>query len=240
MCVEQQDGLITLHFDNGLIQTQIDSSHPEHLPLIGNRMMLVHLLFGIEPQSVLLAGSGGGSIGLWFDHYLPGTEGLAVEKSSTVISLAQQYFDFPPANSNWSIKQADIREFLATTIRRFDFILFDIEEQGATPEWLTHDKLLKNCLNCLTDRGIVSFNFVGESSENFIKALWSIRRAFPDKTCCLSHPESGNIIVTAFNQKPSIENLEEHAEAVKNQYNIEFDVFCQQLFKDNPPQSGIF
>jgi spermidine synthase len=240
VCVEQQDGLITLHFDNGLIQTQINKSHPEQLPLLGNRMMLIHLLFGIEPQSVLLAGSGGGSLGLWFNQHLPATEGLAVEISSKVISLAEQHFGFPPANSNWRIEQADIREFLSISKRRFDFILFDIEEQGKTPEWLTDDKSLKNCLNCLTDQGVASFNIVADSTENFMKALWSIRQTFPDRTCCLSNPESGNLIVTAFNQKPSIENLAEQAEAAKKRFNIEFDVFYRQLIKDNPPQSGIF
>lgn len=238
--VDQKDELVTLHFGNGLIQTQINRSHPEQLPLLGNRMMLVHLLFGLEPQSVLLAGSGGGSIGRWFDQYLPDTQGLAVEKSSKVISLAQQYFDFPPAGSNWHIEQADIRQFLGNTNRRFDFILFDIEEQGSTPGWLTDNELLSHCLNCLTDQGVVSFNIVAESSENFMKALWSIRQTFPDKTCCLSHPESGNIIVTAFKQKPSIESLAERAEAAKKRYNIEFDLFCQQLLKDNPAHSGIF
>ena len=238
--IEQQDDLVTLHFCNGLIQTQINRSRPGQLPLIGNRMMLMHLLFGFEPRNVLLAGSGGGSIGLWFHHYLPATEGLAVEKSARVISLAQQYFGFPPANSNWRIKQADIRDFLATTQQCFDFILFDLEEQGHTPRWLTDDKFLNDCQSCLTDQGVASFNLVADSPEHFVKDLWAIRQAFPGKTCCLGIPESANIIVSAFKQKPSIESLSQQAQAAKKRYNIEFDLFYEQLLKDNPPQSGIF
>lgn len=240
ICVEQHDDLVTLQFDNGLIQSRINSLHPEQLPLIGNRMMLVHLLFGFEPQSVLLAGSGGGGIGLWFHHHLPASQGLAIEKSAEVISLAKQHFGFPPAKSNWHIQQADIRDFLATTQRRFDFILFDLEEQGNTPRWLTGDRLLNDCQNLLTDDGVASFNIIGHSPEHFAKDLWAIRKAFPNKTCCLGNPESANIIVSAFKQKPAIDKLSEHADAAKKRYNIEFDLFYQQLLKDNPPHSGVF
>jgi len=238
--VEQQDGLVTLHFNNGLIQSQINRLHPEKLPLIANRMMLVHLLFGLEPQSVLLAGSGGGSIGLWFNHHLPATQGLAVEKSAEVISLAQQHFGFPPANSHWRIQQADIRDFLASAPQRFDFILFDLEERGDTPRWLTNSAFLDDCQNALTEQGVASFNIVANSSEQFVRDLWAFRQAFPNKTCCLGNPESANIIISAFKQSPSIENLSEKAQAAKKRYNIEFDLFYEQLMKDNPPQSGIF
>ncbi len=238
--VEQHDDLVTLHFNNGLIQTQINRSDPGQLPLFVNRMMLVHLLFGLQTRNALLAGSGGGSIGLWFDHHLPATEGLAVEKSEQVISLAQQYFGFPPANSNWRIQQADIRDFLATTQQRFDFILFDLEEQGNTPRWLTDARLLNNCLRCLSDEGVASFNLVADPPENFARDLWAIRQAFPGKTCCLGNPESANVIVSAFKQKPLTNNLSEQAQAAKKRYNIEFDLFYEQLLKDNPPNSGIF
>jgi spermidine synthase len=238
--VEQNEDLTTLHFNNGLIQSQINSAQPLTLPLTGNRMMLLHLMFGIEVRSVLLAGSGGGAIGLWFIAQLPGVQGLALEKSKTVISLARQYFNFPPAESNWRIKQGEIQDFLAATQQCFDFILFDIEEQGKTPEWLTHQKLLKNCRNHLTDQGVASFNIVAHTPEDLAKSLGPIRQAFPGNTCCLSSPENNNIIVCAFNSKPSTDDLSSKADAAKVRYNIEFDLFYQQLLKDNPPHSGIF
>ena len=236
----KQGHLVTLKFDNGLMQSQIDTNRPGQLPQLANRMMLVHLMFGIEPENVLLAGSGGGAVGLWFNSHMPQTRGLGIEASAEVISLAKEHFGFPPDNPNWQIEQADIRQYFRSTKQKFDFILFDIEENGVTPDWLVSDEVLQDCISCLSEQGVATFNIVAQNAESFARILWSVRQAFPQRTLCLSHPATGNIIISAFKNRPSTNDLTNRATLATERFNIEFDLFYQQLLKDNPANSGIF
>lgn len=238
--IEQSGDILSLHFNNGLLQSQIDTSAADRLPLAGNRIMLAHLLFGETPGKVLLAGCGGGAIARWFNAMLPDSQGLAVESSAEIISLAKQYFEFPSSGSNWDIQQADVRSYLADQPERYDFILFDIEENRNTPDWLIQPEFVETCKHCLTDKGVISFNIVVRSAGDFSRALWPIRQVFPGKTYCLSSQDSQNIIITAFASKPSMVNLADRASKAKKRFQIEFDLFYQQLLKDNPPDSGIF
>lgn len=239
VCIEEQSGLRTLHFDNGLIESRIDlNSH--RLPLKANRMMLAHLLFEQLPETVLLAGCGGGAIARWFSHYLPGTTGIGVEINPIIIELAQRFFDYPSEADGWQITQSDIRDYLQNTDRQFDFILFDIEENSATPDWLFNGDLLKLVKNRLSAQGVVTLNLIAESAEQFAAALWPVRQVFPDSSYCLSDPHSRNLMLTAFNNRPATAGLDKKAQQSGRRFEIEFEHFLARMRRDNPPGSGVF
>lgn len=239
VCVEENTGLRTLHFDNGIIQSQIDLNSPV-LPLKTNRMMLAHLLFGQQPQTVLLAGCGGGTLARWFNHYLPGTTGIGVEINPTIIDLAKRFFDYPPESDGWQLEQADIRDYLKNTDRQFDFILFDIEENAATPDWLFKGDFLQLVKRRLTEQGVVTLNLIAESAEQFAAALWPLRQLFPYSSYCLSDPQSRNLMLTAFNNRPDTHNLADKASEYSERFAIEFESFLARMRRDNPPGSGVF
>lgn len=215
-------------------------------------MMLAHLLFVEPPARVLLAGCGGGALARWFNARLPQTHGVAVEHSTKVIELALEVFDFPGTDTGWQIKHADVRDFLANQNEQFDFILFDLDEQGNTPGWLQEPAFLSRCQQCLTPSGVLTINVLAHDAQALVKTLWPLRQVFPDLTCCLSNQQNSNIMILAFNSRPDthsgsgsdpqsdIGQLERQAEQARQRYDIEFDVFYQQLLKDNPPGSGIF
>ena len=238
--VEQDENKLTLRFDSSIIQTQINTSDPAQLPLAGNRLMLAHLVFGETPDTVLLAGCGGGVIARWFNAVLPQTHGIAVESSADIIAIAREYFDFPSKDSNWSIVQDDVRHYLASDSRQYDFILFDIEENDMTPQWMLEPDFLHLCKQRLSLKGAVTFNIVAHSAADLTRALWPIRQVFTDNSYCIGNRDSHNIMITAFRQKPDTSGLALKAEQAEQRFGIEFSVFYQQLIKDNPVGSGIF
>ena len=251
--VEQQDNLVSLHFDNGLIETQIDLSDPAVLPLKGNRQMLSPLLFGLVPARVMLVGCGGGSIARWFHHHLPETQGIAVEKSATVIDLAWRFFEFPSPGQGWQIIHADASEYLQKLDQHFDLIIIDIESNQQTPDWVSDEKFLINCQRLLSVSGTININLIADTAEDFARQIWPIRQVFQNLTYChASHIsddhnikanhniEAKNIFVTGFKAKPDMQNLQNRAENAEKRFGIEFSLFYQELLSDNPSNSGIF
>lgn len=241
--VEQTGNILSLLFDGNMIESQIDLDAPDQLPLYGNRLMLSHLMFGTVPHNILLAGCGGGAIARWFNRVLPDSHGIAVESSSQIIQIARQQFDFPGKASNWRIIENDIRHFLQQAAEQsslYDFILVDIEEEGQTPAWLIDGTFLENCQKCLSPEGVITFNIVAKSIREFARALWPVRQLFPQRTYCLASRQSQNVMICAFNYRPATDRLADKANAAKSRFDIEFDLFYQQLLNDNPPGSGIF
>ena len=238
--VEQTGNIRTLHFNNSMLQSQIDVADAKCLPLTTNRLMLASLMFGDMPEHILLAGCGGGAIGRWFNAVSPASKGIAVESSAQVADLAREFFQFPGPDSNWQLKHDYIQNHIAASDDRYDFILFDIEEHASTPEWMLKPVFLQRCKQLLTDKGCITFNIVARNPADFAKAIVPIRQTFVNKTCCLSSQSSQNIIVMAFAYRPDISQLHFHATQASNRFDIEFDQFYQQLKKDNPPGSGIF
>lgn len=240
--VEQLDHLVSLHFDNGLIESQIDLSNPAVLPLKGNRQMLSSLLFGLVPQKVMLVGCGGGGIARWFQHHLPETEGIAIEKSAAIIDLARRYFEFPSTQHGWQIVHAEATEYLQQINQCFDLIIVDIEVNQQTPDWVSNEAFLVNCQRLLNENGVININLIADTAEIFARQLWPIRQVFKDLTYChASHNnQAGNIFITGFKNKPDILDLQKKAESAEKRFGIEFSLFYQELLRDNPANSGIF
>ena len=117
----------------------------------------------------------------------PTGNGIAVESEASVIDIARHYFDFPGSNSNWQIIHADIRQFLPDSQDYYDFILFDIEEQGRTPAWMLDSAFLNSCQQHLSEQGVVTFNIVASDKDALVRALRPIRRVFADSTYCLAN-----------------------------------------------------
>lgn len=238
--VWQQDNLRWLEFGDGLIQTEIDLDRPDYLPESFNRAMLSGIMFnGEEPDSVLLAGTGGGSTARYFSHRFPDVKGDAVELSPTILTIAKQYFDCPH-NNHWQCIGGDIRHYVQHSDKHYDLIVLDIAFEQASPAWLTEHNFLTACRQRLSPSGHIAINLIVEDEQGFLQRLSAIRHAFDKQTLCLSLPEHRNILVFAFNQMPLDSVLSESKLlTLQRQWQIEFSEFYQQMLKDNPKGSGI-
>ncbi len=239
--VWQQDGLRWLAFDDELIQTEIALDRPDHLPESFSRAMLSGVMFSEQPKRVLLAGTGGGSTARYFASRFPDITGEGVELSSTVIDIAQNYFDWPMGD-NWQLIEADIRQYVQNCSYRYDLIVMDIAVGQKTPTWLSDVSFLNRCRACLTPEGHMAINLIVENADDFVSRLAAIRQAFDRQTVCLSLSEHRNVLVFAFNQRPqqaSDIDLDDLT-SIEARWQIEFGQFYQQMLLDNPVGSGIF
>ncbi len=191
--------LRSLWFDDVILQTEIHRHDPAVLPNPLNRAMLAHLMFEPRLERVLLAGCGGGAIARWLHARAPDVAGDAVELSGTVARLAREYFDFPSAqHSNWQLLVTDVREHLVHSAIRYDLIVVDLEEQQATPDWLTQPAFLTGCRDHLSPQGSLTLNLIVEDSRAVSKALFAIRQVFGSQTLLLDYPDHDNLLVFAF------------------------------------------
>lgn len=189
----------SLWFDDIILQSEIHIHDPAVLPNPVNQSMLAHLMFDLPLQRVMLAGCGGGAIARWFHARAPQITGDAIELSPTVARLAREYFDFPPpASSNWRLLVEDVREHLVHSKMRYDYILVDLEENQATPDWLTEADFLEGCLAHLTPGGTLTINLIMDDATHVSESLYRIRRVFGANVLLLSNPDHDNLLVLAF------------------------------------------
>lgn len=193
----QNGDIRSLWFDDVILQTEIHLHDAAVLPNPVNRAMLAHLMFDRPLARVLLAGCGGGAIARWFNRRDPGIAGDAVEVSATVARLAREYFDFPRPQSNWRLHVADIRDFLETSDRRYDFILVDLEEEQLTPKWVTGEDFLVQCRDHLSAQGVLTLNLICADVESCSGALINVRRVFDRGITLVSNPEHDNLLALA-------------------------------------------
>lgn len=188
----------SLWFDDVILQTEIHLHDPAVLPNPVNRAMLAHLMFRSEIERVLLAGCGGGAIARWLHARAPQIAGDAVELSATVARLAREYFDFPPPESNWRLLVEDVRDHLIHSEALYDFILVDLEENQATPSWVTDAGFLRRCRERLARDGILIINLILGDTTTISRSLQRIRQVFGNDTLLLDEVDHDNLLVFAF------------------------------------------
>jgi spermidine synthase len=189
----------SLWFDDVILQSEIHLHDPAVLPNPVNRAMLASLMFEPDLRRVMLAGCGGGAIARWLHARAPEVRGDAIELSPTVARLAHEYFDFPAADrSNWRLVVEDVRKYLVDSDLSYDFILVDLEENQATPGWLTETAFLRTCRDRLSPRGCVTLNLIVDDAHTAGAALQRVRQVFGPEILLLSEPEHDNLLVLAF------------------------------------------
>lgn len=201
-----EDDRRSLWFDDVVLQSEIHLYDPAVLPNPVNRAMLAHLMFDPPLRSVMLAGCGGGAIARWLHARAPGVSGDAVELSHTVARLAREYFDFPAAEaSNWRLLIDDVREHLVHSDRIYDFILVDLEENQATPSWMTETGFLAGCRDHLSAGGALTLNLIVDDERAVGEELRRIRQVFGSEILLLNETDHDNLLVVVFrDQTPAI------------------------------------
>ncbi|MCB1803089.1 MAG: hypothetical protein KDI82_15465 [Gammaproteobacteria bacterium] len=194
-----EDDRRSLWFDDVILQSEIHLHDPAVLPNPVNRSMLAHLMFDLPLHRVLLAGCGGGAIARWLHARAPDVYGDAVELSPVVARLAREYFDFPlPEHSRWQLIPGDIREFVVHSDQQYDHLLLDLEENQATPDWLTGHEFLDRCRERLSQNGVLTLNLIVDNNVATSARLQRVREVFGPDLLLLPEAHHDNLLVLAF------------------------------------------
>ncbi len=141
-------------------QTCIDLNEPERLVFNYTRMSFAGLLLTPEPESILVAGLGGGSIPMTFGDLFPDALIDVVEIDPAVVSVAREFFLFEET-ANMHVHVNDARVFIKRAVlegRKYDYIMLDAFTGDYIPEHLLTREFLEEVKQILNPDGVLVAN----------------------------------------------------------------------------------
>ena len=141
-------------------QTCIDLRDPRRLVFNYTRMSIAGLLLNEQPQRVLIAGLGGGTIPGIMRELFPQAHIDVLEIDPAVVKVAREYFDYKE-DSQLQTHVVDARVFIKRAGLRgqqYDFIMLDAFSGEYIPEHLLSQEFLQEVRQILSDDGVLVAN----------------------------------------------------------------------------------
>ena len=186
----------TLEFNLvGGSQSAMRRSDPHALIVPYTREMMAFLLWHPNPQHVVAAGLGGGSLVKYCYRHLPGTRITAIEINPWVILLRDE-FHIPADDERLSTVCADAQFYFANPAPPADVVLIDLyDRRGAAP--FTRDPaFLANVRSHLTAAGCAVFNLAG--TETWCReSTAAVRAVFRNSVVAVQVETDGNFVLLA-------------------------------------------
>lgn len=146
-------------------QTCMDLRDPKRLVFSYTRMSFVGLLFNPEPQRILVAGLGGGTIPSVLREMYPQAEIDVLEVDSAVVRVAERFFNFQQ-DERMTAHTVDARVFIKRAGLRnqsYDYIVLDAFSGEYIPEHLLSREFLQEVADILTEDGVLIANTFASS-----------------------------------------------------------------------------
>jgi spermidine synthase len=141
-------------------QTCVDVNEPEKLVFSYTRMSFAGLLVNPEPERILVAGLGGGSIPMTLADLFPNASIDIVEIDQAVFNVAKEYFFFEESD-RMNVTVADARVFVKRAGiqgSQYDYIVLDAFTGDYIPEHLLTREFLQEVQEILAPDGVLVAN----------------------------------------------------------------------------------
>ena len=141
-------------------QTCVDVNEPEKLVFSYTRMSFAGLLVNSEPERILVAGLGGGSIPMTLTDLFPNAQIDVVEIDQAVYNVAREFFFFEESD-RMKVTVADARVFVKRAGirgRQYDYIVLDAFTGDYIPEHLLTREFLQEVQEILAPDGVLVAN----------------------------------------------------------------------------------
>ena len=222
-------------FDNTDIQSVMLLKEPHKLSLNYLRTMMLFLLFHTQPKSLLLLGLGGGSLVRFFHHNFRQLKIDAIELSSEVIIVAQQYFELPQYEQ-LSIHCMDGIDYVNQNHASVELLMLDMFNSNRFPLCMFDLNFYQRCYNQLAARGMLIINIWVKQQKELFQVLQLIRGVFHNQTLCVPVQGSMNIIIFAFKKLlpgELLHTLMERSTTLKAQYVTDYGLYADDIFNSN-------
>ncbi len=145
---------------DGLVQGGIDLD--TLMPIYNYFYFLEFIPYSLNPsgRNCLVIGLGAGIIPMWYEQRGVTTDIIDIDP--LVIEIARDYFGF---RSGGDVYISDARYFLATSQKKYDFIIMDVFNGDTTPGYLLSVEALRLLKKRMTERGILAINLIGSLRE---------------------------------------------------------------------------
>lgn len=189
----EEEGIVTLCFEIGSVQSQMREDEPDHLVLSYTRAMMTFPLFKRSPRNISMIGLGGGSMAKWCYRHVPHADITVIEINPHVIALRDR-FQIPEDDHRFRVLCEDGADYVARTSWHTDVLIVDGFDLNGQPPELCTQRFYDDCYQALTASGLMVVNLCGDDNRMI---LTRIRRSFQDQVLTVIPEVDGNTIVFA-------------------------------------------
>jgi spermidine synthase len=193
--VVNEDGVRSLHFTLGEVQSSMRADRPDELELDYTRTMMGFLLLNPQPRAIAMIGLGGGSLAKFCHHHLPSARITAVENNPHVIALREE-FGVPTDDERFKVVCDDGAAFVARSPGAFDVLLLDAFDASGLPPQLSSQVFYDACFDALVPGGLLVVNLHADDAGHDA-AVQRIARGFDGNAMQVLAAEKSNCIVFA-------------------------------------------
>jgi spermidine synthase len=230
------DGIRSLRFGGGVVQSTMRVAEPFELDLSYTRAMLGFQLFNPEPGHILLVGLGGGSLSKYCYRRFPQARITTLEIDPAVIALRDAFL-IPPDDERFRIVQADACDYLARGDVRADIILLDGYDAAGLPECLCSASFYSDCWQALGAYGVLVANLWGGEPDRGVY-LDRLNGIFDGRVWWSKPHDSSSLIVFAVKNEhyyPQWSRLLATAQALDARYRLELAAVVNDLRRRPDP-----
>ena len=228
----EEEGELSLHFNFPTIQSRMLRADPERLMLDYTRTMMGFLLLHPQPERIAMIGLGGGSLAKYCRRKLPETDFTAVEISSEVIALRDQ-FRIPPDGPQFRVVCANGADYVRQAGAQLDVLLVDGFGAGGQPEELCSAAFYDACHAILRECGILAVNLCADDA-GYSSYLSRIGESFSEQIVVVEADEGENKFVFACKGKafpPDFTTLSERLRKLEATHRIGLDTTAQRMLQ---------
>ncbi len=195
--VTTDNGVRTLAFRPGDVQSAMRLDRPDQLVLAYVRAMMCFALFVPRPRHILMVGLGGGSLAKFCYRHFPDCRITVVELRADVIALREQ-FCVPPDDGRLRVVHADATAYVASLQHEVDVLMVDGFDETGLPGALASAKVYADCRRALRRNGVLVCN-VFSYDTRYPAMLHRLDLIFNQKLCWFDRAAGNNRILFAVN-----------------------------------------
>ena len=231
--IQEEDGLLALHFDRLSVQSEMRLDAPDELVLGYTRALMGFMLFAPNPKHIAMVGLGGGSLAKYCYRNLPQSDILVLEINSGVIALRDE-FAIPHDDERFQVILADGADYVGNASSPVDVLIVDgFDASGHSPQ-LGSQQFYDNCFSMLGENGILAVNLWFEYAS-YKEYLSRICNSFAYRIVIVDvEGDSANKIILAVKGAdfpPSAATLRQRADSLSATHPINYQAMASKIIQ---------
>jgi len=151
---------------DSMIQGGMDMNNGMSIYNYNYYMQFIPYMLHPDGKDCLVIGLGAGLVPSWYEQH--GVSCDVVDIDEQVVRLAKEHFNF---KASGQIYAEDGRYFLASSSKKYDYVILDVFNGDITPSHLLSKEALELQRNRLSEKGVLAVNLIGSLlTENFMTA----------------------------------------------------------------------